>query len=76
MAQSITDGTSERRSWNHCSKTSLQPTVTADFQLRKYVFELGSSGGSAVKNPPANAGNVGSISGSGRSPGEGNGNPL
>ena len=27
-------------------------------------------------NPPANAGDVGSIPGSGRSPGEGNGNPL
>ena len=27
-----------------------------------------------VKNPPANAGDVGSIPGSGRSPGEGNGN--
>ena len=32
--------------------------------------------GSAVKNPPANAGDMGSILGSGRSPGEGNGNPL
>ena len=30
----------------------------------------------AVKTPPANAGDVGSIPGSGRSPGEGNGNPL
>ena len=29
----------------------------------------------AVKNPPANAGDVGSIPVSGRSPGEGNGNP-
>ena len=29
-----------------------------------------------LKNPPANAGDVGSIPGSGRSPGEGNGNPL
>ena len=29
-----------------------------------------------VKNPPANAGDTGSIPGSGRSPGEGNGNPL
>ena len=29
-----------------------------------------------VKNPLANAGNVGLIPGSGRSPGEGNGNPL
>ena len=33
-------------------------------------------GGSLVKNLPANAGDVGSISGSGRSPGEGNDNPL
>ena len=29
-----------------------------------------------VKNPPANAGDIGSIPGLGRSPGEGNGNPL
>ena len=29
-----------------------------------------------VKNLPANAGDVGSIPGSGRSPGGGNGNPL
>ena len=29
-----------------------------------------------VKNPPANTGNSGSIPGSGRSPPEGNGNPL
>ena len=33
-------------------------------------------GGSVVKNPPANAGDVGSIPASGRSSGEGNGNPL
>ena len=29
-----------------------------------------------VKNPPANAGDMGSISGLGRSPGVGNGYPL
>ena len=29
-----------------------------------------------VKNPPANAGDAGSIPGSGRSPGGGNGNPF
>ena len=29
-----------------------------------------------VKNPPANAGDVGSVSGLERSPGEGSGNPL
>ena len=33
-------------------------------------------GGSVVKNLPANAGDMGSIPGSGRSPGVGNGNPL
>ena len=33
-------------------------------------------GGAEVKNLPASAGDVGSIPGSGRSPGEGNGNPL
>ena len=39
------------------------------------VLELpGFPYGSAVKNPPANAGDVGSIPGWGRSPGEGNGN--
>ena len=32
--------------------------------------------GPVVKNPPANAGDSSSIPGSGRSPGEGNGNPL
>ena len=36
----------------------------------------GISGGSVVKNPPVNAGDVGSIPGSGRSPGEVNDNPL
>ena len=37
---------------------------------------MGFHGGSVVKNPPANAGDVGLIPGSGRSPGERNGNPL
>ena len=40
-----------------------------------YTYE-GLPHGSAVKNPLANAGDVGSVSGSGRSIGEGNGNPL
>ena len=34
------------------------------------------SGGSVIKNPYANSGNMGSIPGSGRSPGGGHGNPL
>ena len=33
-------------------------------------------GGSAVENPPANAGDAGLIYGLGMSPGEGNGDPL
>ena len=37
---------------------------------------MGFPGGSVVKNLPANAGVTGSIPGSGRFPGEGNGNPL
>ena len=37
---------------------------------------IGVPAGSVVKNLPANAGDTGSIPGSGSSPGEGNGNPL
>jgi hypothetical protein len=37
---------------------------------------MGFRGGPVVKNAPANIGDVGSIPGSGRSPGVGNGNPL
>ena len=50
-------------------------------QFQKFLPELyavprGFSGGTVVKNPPANAGDTGLIPGSGRSPGGGNGNPL
>ena len=37
---------------------------------------MGFAGGSVVKTLPANIGDVGSIPGSGKSSGEGNGNPL
>ena len=37
---------------------------------------MGFTGESAVKNLPANAGNMGSVHGSGRSPAEGNGKPV
>ena len=36
----------------------------------------GFPGGAVVKNPPANAGDIGLMPESGRSPGEGNGKPL
>ena len=42
-----------------------------------YKFEVrGFPDGSAIKNPPANAGDEGLILNWGRFPGEGNGNPL
>ena len=40
------------------------------------MCKMGFPGSSLVKNPPANTGGTGSIPGSRRSPGEGNGNPL
>ena len=39
-------------------------------------FHCGIPGGSVVKNPPASARDAGSVPGSGRSPGGGNGSPL
>ena len=42
----------------------------------RYKFIMVFPSGSAVKNPPASAGNVSLIPGSGRAPGEGDGNPL
>ena len=42
----------------------------------KPAIILGFPGGSMVKNLSGNAGDVGLVPGSGRSPGEGNGNPL
>ena len=40
------------------------------------ISGIGLPGGSEVKNPSTNEGDPDSIPGSGRSPGEGNGNPL
>ena len=40
------------------------------------ISSRGSRGGSAVKNPPANAVDMASIPGSGRSPGEGKWQPI
>ena len=49
--------------------------VNISILVKRFIF--GSfSGGSVVKNPPANTGDPGSIPGSGRPLGERNGNPL
>ena len=54
--------------------SSLRNSERIDFCCFK--SPRGFPGGSVVKNPPANAGDLGSIPGSRRSPGGGNGNPL
>ena len=46
--------------------------VTKQQQQLVWVFP----GGSVVKNPPSKSGDSGSTPESGRTPGEGNGNPL
>ena len=55
----------------HCSLGSVLFIVLYSFSVG-----LGCPGGSLVKNLPANEGDPGSIPGSGRCPGEENGNPL
>ena len=53
-------------------KVSQQPVYTKPI----YCSFCGKLDSSEVKNPPTNEGDSGSIPGSGRSPGEGNGNSL
>ena len=43
--------------------------------IKNVIIIMSFLGGSVVKNLPANMGDLGSIPGLGRSPGEGNGNP-
>ena len=44
--------------------------------MQDLKLKQGFPGGSVVKNPPASAGDMGSVLGLRKSPGEGNGNPL
>ena len=57
------------------SLVGLHRTVKLQL-LQHYWSEQGFLGGSEIKASACNAGDLGSIPGSGRSPGEGNGNPL
>ena len=50
--------------------STVSPSIS--HEVIRYCFP----GGSEVKASACNAGDLGSIPGSGRSPGEGNGNPL
>ena len=64
----------------NCSIINLQYcisfTCTAKWLGYTYICIYGFPGGSVGKESACNAGDLGSIPGSGRSPGEGNGNPL
>ena len=55
--------------YTHINKTII-------LNLREFKEVLGFPGGSDSKASACNAGDLGSIPGLGRSPGEGNGNPL
>ena len=63
---------------------TLVPSLSQEDALEKsrlptsvfWSFPGGFCGGSDIKESACNAGDLGSIPGSGRSPGEGNGNPL
>ena len=57
-------------SWNLCSRERKQK-----INMINKIYSTFPSG-SVAKNQPANVGNTVSIPGLGRSPGEGNGNPL
>ena len=59
--------------WGHRESDMTQSNFTFTFTTLKL---LGFPSGSVVKNPPASARDSGLIPGSGRSPGEGNSNPL
>ena len=62
------------------SKASRGICRTVPYQYTAYFILIpnlqGFPGGAVVKNLPANAGDAGSVPGSGRLPGGGNGNPL
>ena len=64
---------SQRRAMSKNVQTIMQ---LCSFHMLAKLCSKSFKLGSAVKNPPANAGDAGSIPGSGSSHGEGNGNPL
>ena len=68
----------DRRAWQAIVHRVIEESDTTGATRMHMHVPLGKGfpSGSVVKNPPANAGDAGSIPGLGRSPGEGNGNPV
>ena len=69
----IKRGTEKLRCLSYENQCQSRPLLRTAFGPR---ITCGFPGGSAVKNLPANTGDAGLIPKLGRSPGEGNGNPL
>ena len=74
----LSPSTNERKLKVQSPFQSPQSPVYLWFYLEPLIHHMGFPGSSAVSLllPPANAGDSGSVPGLGRSPGEGNGNPL
>ena len=63
--------------YKHCRQILYHMSHKGNPRILEWVaYPLGFPGGSEIKASACNAGDLGSIPGSGRSPGEGNGNPL
>ena len=69
-------GLSQRQATGFNQRQVSQPQHYCHFFCRMLYHVWASLVVQMIKNPPANAGDLGSIPGSGRSPGGGNGNPL
>ena len=77
----LTNWSSRNRSkpkqlWRSVARKQRGERDLISLHLGSLLIDLGFPGGSEVKAPASNAGDPGSIPWSGRSPGEGNGNPL
>ena len=70
VSQCLVHSHSSRNTWMNEWRRKRQQ------QTELNVPEMGFPSGAVVKNPPANAGEAGSIPGLGTSPEEGNGNPF
>ena len=62
--------------WATVHRVEKSQTRLSDFTFTFTLIRFDFPGGSDGKESAYNAGDLGSIPGSGRSPGEGNGNPL
>ena len=70
------DSTARKSHWNQYYNQQNPMTALFAHDLLINVLIWGLLKWLSGKNPPAKAGDMGSVPGLGRSPGEGNGNPL